>query len=147
MKRRRNTAEANVQAEFYHQCRLLGLNCELEMSTPVGRLDCAILSEDADRLLCIIECKREDRLIPMWETRQIKRYKTIGVPVHYLCSFSECEAMVRHIIAAKDPGKPMSEVMQTKRIKRARFGRKRIRSEGKTIILDADLNYKTAASW
>src|SRR5271169_7045453 len=74
-------AEANIQAEFYHQCKLIGLECRLEVTTPVGRLDAVILAPGLQRVLAIVEVKRE---AASFEQRQIERYKTLGVPVYGL---------------------------------------------------------------
>lgn len=90
--------EANVQAEFYHWCRLLGCNCVLEMRTPAGRIDVAILDDQSTRLLCIVECKREGRRHGISETCQIRRYKTIGVPVFGLDRRDKAEKLVRQIL-------------------------------------------------
>jgi len=90
--------EANIQAEFYHHCRLLGICCILELSTPVGRLDIAILNADKTHLLAIVECKKESREIREY-SRQFRKYKSIGVPVIGLNKMSDAEPLARRVLA------------------------------------------------
>lgn len=77
-------AEANLQAEFYHACRLLNVPVALEIVTPAGRLDAAILNAAKTHILAIIEVKRDERQYGDGESFQIKRYKALGAPVHGL---------------------------------------------------------------
>lgn len=76
--------EANLQAEFYHACRLIDLPVSLEVSTPAGRLDCAILDANRTMLLAIVEVKDSPTAFLGGESLQIQRYKTLGVPVYGL---------------------------------------------------------------
>lgn len=86
-------SEATIQAEFYHQCRLIGLPCVLELSTPRGRLDCVILSADGLRALAIVEVKRR----VMRHTRQIQRYKGFGIPVFGLWQFDRAAKLASQL--------------------------------------------------
>ena len=54
--------EATLQAEFYHACRLLDMTVVMELTTPVGRLDVAILSSDKLRLVAIVEVKKYEQM-------------------------------------------------------------------------------------
>lgn len=139
-------SEATLQAEFYHHCRLIGLPIELELSTPVGRLDCAIFSEDRQTLLCIVECKKPDRICPMSESNQIRRYKTLGVPVYGLWKWERAAILAAKIKAANHPGKPIAEVMLTPKPIRRR-NPYRVRINGRRLILDSDLNIKAPVQW
>lgn len=74
--------EATLQAEFYHACRLLNLTCVLELVTPVGRLDAAILTPDKSTLLAVVEVKRNEFSFLEGRSEQIQRYKRLGVEVY-----------------------------------------------------------------
>lgn len=50
--------EAELQAEFYHQCRLVGIVCRLELWTRAGIPDCIIATPDNSAALLIVEVKR-----------------------------------------------------------------------------------------
>ena len=114
--------EANVQAEFFHQARLLGLECVLELPTPLGRLDVAFLNEAADTLICIVECKSESRSEPI-EGKQIDRYKSIGVPVFTLSKRADAAELANRIMeemAAMGNGISLDDVMAMPRFERKR---------------------------
>jgi hypothetical protein len=89
-------AEANLQAEFYHHCRLIGLNCLLEFTTPTGRHDLAIFNSDFTRLLALVECKKK---VIARITSQIARYKAVGVPVYQLNCIHRAERLAKTIQA------------------------------------------------
>ncbi len=77
-------SEANLQAEFYHACKLLGLQCALEVSTRAGRLDAVVLSACRGRILAIVEVKKHGFAFLNGHSSQIRRYKSLGVPVYGL---------------------------------------------------------------
>lgn len=77
-------SEANLQGEFYHACRLLGVQCALEVSTRAGRLDAVVLSDDRARILAIVEVKKHAFSFLNGHSSQIIRYKRLGVPVYGL---------------------------------------------------------------
>ena len=87
-------SEALLQAEFYHKARLASFHCSLEYSTPAGRLDIAIFSEDWDFLLCIVEVKL---IPPNPHSRQIRRYQSLGVPVLILSAFDQIPNLISFI--------------------------------------------------
>lgn len=114
--------EANVQAEVYHWARLLGGNCVLELGTIAGRVDAAFLCGASERLLCIVECKRERRKSAFSESKQVKRYSTLGVPVFCLTKRADAEHLVREIIADESlAGIPVSQVLRKRRPRRKRL--------------------------
>lgn len=78
-------SEALIQAEFYHHCRLLEVPCTLEWQVAVGRLDAIIFDRTWTRCHAIVEVKKRG---DQFKTRQIARYKKIGVPVYGLASFA-----------------------------------------------------------
>lgn len=89
--------EANIQAEFYHQARLINLPVVLEFRTPVGILDVAILNIMRDGIVAIVECKRSQTPKFNSESWQIKRYKRIGVPVYGLADFERAARLAASI--------------------------------------------------
>ncbi len=56
-------SEANTQAEFYHFARLLDLPVLLEVDTPAGRIDIAVLTTDRNGIVAVVECKRDGVLL------------------------------------------------------------------------------------
>jgi len=93
-------SEANLQAEFYHQCKLIGQQCALEVTTRVGRLDIAVLSADRCRILAIVEAKKSHAYFANGQSAQIQRYKLLGLPVYGL-SPSVCPERLAKTIQAK----------------------------------------------
>lgn len=85
--------EANTAAEFYHQARLIGLPVELEISTLVGRLDIVVFSRKTGNLVAIVECKR-DRITVKERSRQMERYREIGLPLYWINMFSAAGKLV-----------------------------------------------------
>jgi len=114
-------SEANVQAEFYHQCRLIGLPVALEVTTPVGRLDVAVLNATGDGCVAIVECKKAACMISA-ELGQVRRYKKIGVPVYGLTDKQRCRGLAKTIQEkhAADPGVGFAAVLEMPRIGRPR---------------------------
>jgi len=90
--------EANIQAEFYHCCRQLGINCVLEVSTDFGRPDVLILDESSTHIVAVIECK-SGRPVNMngW---QATRYGRIGFPVIGLHLMMDAEPLAQRLKTA-----------------------------------------------
>jgi len=136
--------EANIQGEFYYWCRVLNINCCLEMTTPVGRLDIAVLDDSCMRLRAIVECKNPGGVI-WYESKQMKRYKQLGVPVFGMCQLSHAEPLARKIKDLHWQGVDLSEVAKIPRMYRR--NRRPNRSASKRIAmmlssLDEDVNYR-----
>lgn len=134
-------SEATIQAEFYHHARLIGLPCELEFHTPVGRLDIAVLSPCRSRLVAIVECK----IRSMRETPQIRRYKKIGVPVYGLSDFIRAEklALQIHRLHSDQDGVALDFISKMEPSKRRRSRRWRKDPESlRRLVWDEDLNIK-----
>jgi hypothetical protein len=138
-------SEANIQAEFYHQCRLLGVPCVLEFITPAGRLDAAILNASLSRVLAIVECKRDGARVRPY---QIARYERVGVPVHTLCSKDAAaglaESLHREFIGRPIPdtwGVSLEAIKNIVPLKRrgGRINRRKVRY----VELDPDLIIRT----
>ncbi len=111
--------EANTQAEFYFWARLFGLHVELELSTPVGRLDIAIMDEKRERVRAIIECKRDGTTVKEWGYQMI-RYRSIGAPLYWLNKFEAAEEMAEMIAKthADDEGISLAEIREIPRFRR-----------------------------
>ncbi len=105
-------SEANIQAEFYHCCKQIGLNCTLEFNTPVGRMDAAIFCEHWVKLLAIVECKHNRSGI-VKHTAQIERYKSIGVPVYGVAKLDRCVNLAKTIQRDCKFGASLTLVMDT----------------------------------
>lgn len=71
-------AEANTQAEIYHQCRLLDITCVLEYKIKNCRVDVAIFEDY--KILGIIEVKNYTRERDLRPTRQFRKYRELGYP-------------------------------------------------------------------
>lgn len=98
-------AEANIAGEFYHRARTIGMQVALEVGTPCGRLDIAVLNATRDSIVAIVECKRSAATISSW---QMWRYRQIGVPVYTLTSFSTAAALADEIFAKLPELEPVS---------------------------------------
>ena len=133
--------EADIQAEFYHHARLIGLACVLEHCTPVGRLDIAVLNDARDRLLVIVECKRRESFSP----GQIARYKSIGVPVYGLHKFDRAEGLAKQLkrTLAAAVGVALEDVAKMERVKKRRSKQWRKDPEQlRRFVWDEDLNLR-----
>jgi hypothetical protein len=96
--------EATIQAEFYHQCRLLGLTCVLEYTTPVGRLDAVVFAEGLSAIIAGVECKRprthsgtRRNEVALENSRQLQRYRSTGITMFTLIRFEDAERLARLI--------------------------------------------------
>lgn len=91
-----DTTECEIQAELYHQCRLAGIKCRLEIHTRCGRPDALICTPDGAAVYLVIECKTDDdKLCP----RQLSRYRGLGIDVMTLCAMHEIPRLISRIQA------------------------------------------------
>ena len=79
-------AEANVQAEFYHRCRLLKLRLCLEYTCNNCRFD-AVMIDNNDNIYAIVEFKRSTKGYVSTKTKQLKKYSKYGVPILICINF------------------------------------------------------------
>lgn len=90
-----NIAEANIQAELYHQLHLLDIPCQLEYPYKIDDriivADIVILEDNKPILNVEVKNHKRDRgQTQLWcdndykPTKQIKRYLTLDVPL-FLC--------------------------------------------------------------
>jgi len=96
--------EATIQAELYHQCRLLGLRAVLEYNTPVGRIDLVVLTPDGKAIVAGVECKRPTTANGRRRdehytanSKQVNRYRTTGLTMLTLISFEEAKEVAHFI--------------------------------------------------
>ena len=90
------STEANLQADFYHQCRTVNLHPYLEYSYQGCRFDCVIV--DKDEIIAIIEVKRSPELgTGQQAQRQLEAYNYFSenTPVFLLT----CKNDIHKIIA------------------------------------------------
>ena len=90
--------EANIQAEIYHQCRLLGINCILEYKVPRSRFDICIIKDD--KIVLIIETKshkiNHQTLVPPIN-KQMKKYQWWKVPILYCGHMEQVQEVIDKI--------------------------------------------------
>jgi hypothetical protein len=72
--------EANIQAEFYHQCKLNNIKCYLHYKIDHSVFDAIIIKDNT--IIKIIEFKsyvtnRDGKI----NTKQLKKYSQYGIPI------------------------------------------------------------------
>ena len=87
LEKNKDFAEANIQAEFYHQCRIREIDCLLEYKRGHCRFDIVILQDR--QAICIIETKRFGTRKRFEDTKQFKKYNRYGVPVIRVSGFKD----------------------------------------------------------
>lgn len=96
--------EANVQAEFYHQCVNNGINCYLEYRSAWNGLSgCrfdAVIHNHVE-ILAIVECKsiansyrRKLRKQNWLSSSQYKKYSKFGVPIYLITCVEEIPEVI-----------------------------------------------------
>lgn len=133
--RYRYNTEANLQAEFYMECRKRGHRVVLNFYTPVGYLDAACLSEDGRMLKAIVEVKRSNKC--GLATKQLERYRSSGVRVFVLRPMDDLSAIVT--AAFKEKGRTLRELAERPAVIRS----KNVFNRAGAVYLDLeDLNWK-----
>ena len=99
--------EADVAAEFYYQCRRLGLLVKMEVKLPSKVHRSGFMRADAlifqlGTIVCAVEFKghRKTRLNP--KSRQYKAYSGLEVPFFLCCGLSEIDETIDNVIALAD---------------------------------------------
>jgi len=87
----------------------------LEHKTPAGRLDVAVFNDDWTELTAIVEVKNG----PLFFTNQIRKYKTIGVPVFGLNKLARCAHLAAQIKHNHPRGIPLRQVEKMRVIVRS----------------------------
>lgn len=88
--------EANILAEFYCQCKTVGLQCVLEYTVYHSRLDAIIVKDGF--IVAIVEVKSysTDRP-PNTQTKQFEKYLRFGVPLFWITRFNQVSKVVSEI--------------------------------------------------
>lgn len=91
-------SSANIQAEFYHRCRLAGINCILEHKYDDCRFD--ILCYDrANNVFAIIEAKyAKDGYVINKFSRQWRKYNRYGIPLFYIANDNDINTVFNDIV-------------------------------------------------
>lgn len=98
-------AEANVQGEFYHQCKMLGLRFCLEYRYENCIFD-AVMINDNDDIYAIVEFKREKNYAYTGRykgklTKQLTKYSRYGIPVLVCVGYAGLSATLDKILELK----------------------------------------------
>lgn len=96
----RRISEANIQAELYRQLKMRQIDSYLEYRVRgVGRLDIVVI--DRGYIACIVECKSYSKSSKEanYATKQIAKYKALGVPVIILKRLEDMQKTVDVIIS------------------------------------------------
>lgn len=96
----RKLPEANVQAEFYHRCRNLGLRLCLEYRLDNCRFD-AVMINSRDEIYAIVEFKSwiRDKDVTNYDSKQLQKYRVYGVPVVFCSKYSKLDATIAKCMA------------------------------------------------
>ena len=91
-------SSSNIQAEFYHQCRLHNVNCMLEHIYDDCRFDIVCYDSD-NNIYAIIEAKYNpgDYVINK-NSRQWKKYNRYGIPIFYIANFKDVDNVFVEIL-------------------------------------------------
>lgn len=98
--------EADLLAEFYHRCRLVGIDLRMEIFVPSTlhrskkmRADAAVLS--GNEIIAFVEGKTPGALVG-GNTRQKHAYQAFetyhGVPTFWLNSFSQINPLINRLL-------------------------------------------------
>lgn len=140
-------AEANIQAEFYHACKLIGQEIALEVTTPAGRIDCALLNPARTEITAFVEVKRQANDFLQGRSKQIQRYKLLGVPIYGLAAGYDIHALAKTLQTRHQTGKAIDDIAGMTHIKSARRQERKDARISRNWIkrgafIDSDLNLK-----
>lgn len=90
-------SEANLQAQFYHQCHTVHLNPYLEYSWGGCRFDCIVI--DGKEIIAIIEVKKPSEANRPQTQRQIEKYEYFSenTPVFLLTHKNDIHKIISKI--------------------------------------------------
>ena len=137
-------SESNLQGEFYHACRMLGLEVALEVTTPAGRLDAVVLTPDRESFLAIVEVKPAAYMFQDGRRPQIQLYKRLGVPVYGLSPENDAHKLAATIKAKHlgQPGTPATTIFHMTEIKEERAMLRAGRKQARLARMCENLNLK-----
>ena len=90
--------EGTIKSEIYHQLRLNNIDSRVEMSLRKihSRVDIGVLKND--ELIAIIEVKNYKSNKPFnYNTRQIRKYSQLNIPVLGCCSYENISDIIKQI--------------------------------------------------
>ncbi len=89
--------EANLQADFYHQCHTVHLRPYLEYTHNGCRFDCIVIEED--EIIAIVEVKRIPKAFNKQTQRQLEtyRYFSDNTPIFLLTHKDEIHLIIAEI--------------------------------------------------
>ena len=95
---KKRLAEANVTAEFYHQCRLRNIECYLEYVINRCVFDAVIVKNG--NIVCCVEVKNYVRSQFLnTDTWQIFKYLKVGLPLFWVVNMSQVPIVLDEIEA------------------------------------------------
>ena len=103
--------EATIQAEFYHQCRLKGIQCAVEYSVVkcfVGGgsssrsiFDLVILNKERTKVWAIVEVKKDETHsyeYTWYNTEQGRKYRQYHLPIYLVITMQDIKTIINVII-------------------------------------------------
>ena len=91
-------AEANIQAEFYHQCKLNGIECYLEYKHEHSRFDAVIIQNDEIEFIIEFKSYKTDKAAKL-NTKQLDKYRKYGVQIFVITRMETVYLFVNQIQA------------------------------------------------
>ena len=88
--------EAQIGAEFYHQCKLLNIGVYMEHVHENCRFDAVLIKNN--KIILIVEFKNRSLGKELWinkEGRQFRKYSKYGVDIMYITNFSQIKEQVK----------------------------------------------------
>ncbi len=90
-------SEANIQAEFYRQCKTNNINVYLEYKHEECRFDAVIY--EYDKIVLIVEIKSYKRKRkPNYGTKQMQKYEKYNIPVLLIGRMEEINKTIQYIL-------------------------------------------------
>jgi len=90
-------AEANIQAEFYHQCKVRGIECYLEYKHEQSRFDAIITEEEYIRFIVEFKSYKTNKK-GKTKTRQLDKYRQYGLPVFLITRMEQIDRVIASIL-------------------------------------------------
>lgn len=90
-------SHTQMQAEFYHHCRMRGIDCHLEVTTHLGQLD-AVIQINNHQVIIEFKVNRDSELKI---SEQLLKYLNLGLPVVYIEYGQYVERILAFLITEK----------------------------------------------
>ena len=89
-------AEANIQAEFYHQCQLNGIECYLEYKHEHSRFDAVIIMNEEIRFIVEFKSYKTDKK-GKTNTKQLDKYRQYEIPLFLITRMNQIDEAIKFI--------------------------------------------------